>query len=185
MQTLFAISVLCFLGVLWAALALARRIKATQMQSQMQTMSHTPSILQLQGHAAPVLLSDFKEHFLAAAEASPVRPTIVRETLPQTLATVAPRIRVNDLNQSVREIAANKHWTLPVHPLRLPLRRVGRGQQSEPTTALLAARKPPQPAPRHGIVQRIDPAFFNKDLGDLTDPYQPPHLRANSQNRRD
>ncbi|CAN5469319.1 hypothetical protein BH10ACI4_BH10ACI4_25290 [soil metagenome] len=181
MQTLFAISVLCFLGILWAVLAFARHIKATQMHA----VYRSPSILQLQTTVEPVLLSDFRQHFLAAAEAAPVRPTMLHGTLPQPVTAFAPRSRGNDLHQSVHEIAANKQWTLPVHPLRLPLRRVGRGQQSDAAISLLAERKPPQPASRHGVVQRIDPAYFNKDLGDLTDPYQPPRLRANSQNRRD
>jgi len=29
-------------------------------------------------------------------------------------------------------------------------------------------------------MERLDWAYFNKDLGDLTDPYQTPRIRANS-----
>jgi hypothetical protein len=43
-------------------------------------------------------------------------------------------------------------------------------------------RKGPQ-ASHRGTSERIDWAYFNKDLGDLTDPYETRRIRANSGNK--
>jgi hypothetical protein len=194
MQTLFTISILCFLGILWAALALARRIKAGQIRS----LSFSPP------------QRDFKHHLLSIApEASthlgpipirsrPIAPSPSPSTeraVPIFRSNAEPeaavlRTRMNGLNQSVRDIAAAKQWILPPHPvrtMRLPVQRIG---QPRKTTELArpspTTRKPPQPASHMGVVHRLDPAYFNRDLGDLTDPYQlPPQLRANERSRRD
>ena len=157
MQILFAISVLCFAGVLWAALAFARHVKA----------SHS------RGRVAAPSQPDFKERLLSIIEATPpmqIVPERVSETTRSTRQTV--------LQQSVHEITANKQWALPpqaVHMDRLPVRAIGASE------SLSGMRKPPQPA-RHGRMELLDPAYFNKDLGDLTDP-QPSNLRVNDRSR--
>jgi hypothetical protein len=62
----------------------------------------------------------------------------------------------------------------------LPRRRTI--QFVEPSEKIQEMRKPPQPA-RHGAMALLDPVYFNKDAGDLTDPYQPPRVRANDGNK--
>jgi hypothetical protein len=64
----------------------------------------------------------------------------------------------------VQTITAKKSWNTPsqtveIHP----------APEANPT---LGARKSPQPA--HAVTagsERVDWAYFNKDFGDLTDPY--------------
>jgi hypothetical protein len=148
MQILFAISVLCFAGILWAAIALARRIKASQLRD-LSDLSIVPS------------QPDFKQHLFASSE---------------TVTTFNPiRTRPTSIHQSVSDITANKQWTLRPQPIRIhrPATR-----PVEPARTAPPARKSPQPA-RHGPMELLDRAYFNKDMGDLTDPYQPPPLRAN------
>jgi hypothetical protein len=155
MQILFAISVLCFAGVLWAALAFARHIKASQLRSDI---------------AAP-LVPDFKERLFSMIETTP-------QIVPERFSETTRSTRQTFLHQSVHDITANKQWTLPpqaVHMDRLPVRAVGAGE------GVSAMRRPPQSA-RHGRMELLDPAYFNKDLGDLTDP-QPSNLRVNDRSR--
>src|SRR5271168_633484 len=107
MQILFAISVLCFAGVLWAALAFARHIKAGQLRSNT---------------AAP-LEPDFKERLFSIIETTP--PI---QIVPETFSATTRGTRQTFLHQSVHDITANKQWTLPpqaVHMDRLPVRAVG------------------------------------------------------------
>jgi hypothetical protein len=192
MQTLLAISILCFLGILWAALALAREIKASQVRS----LSFAPTLPDFKHHLLAVIPDPLTHTGLLTVESSPIaspptQPTgntvpIIRptaKTAPPTL-----RTRMYGLNQSVHDIAANKQWILPSHPvrtMRLPVQRIGRSRTTESALPLLTSRKPPQPASHTGVVHRLDPAYFNKDLGDLTDPYQPsPRLRATERSGR-
>lgn len=141
MQILFAISVLCFLGILWAAIALARHIRSSRLRD-----------------APDVSQPDFKHHLFSASES------------PGTIT------RPNPIHQSVQDITANKQWTLPPQPARM---RRPPTQRDEPARI---ARKSPQPA-RYGPMELLDSAYFNKDMGDLTDPYQPPRLRANDRSQ--
>jgi hypothetical protein len=151
MQILFAISILCFLAIAWAAISFARHIKATTFRvSEHQSAAIIPA------------KSDFQHHLYAAASAESLRP------------------RHSDLHQNVRDITANKSWNLP--PKAVQTKRLGHLPRVEPVQQQQIARKPPKPA-RHGEVALLDPAYFNKDSGDLTDPYQSPRVRANDGNR--
>jgi hypothetical protein len=157
MQILFAISVLCFAGVLWAALAFARHVKGNQLRGRVAAPSQT----------------DFKERFLSIIETTPPM-----QIVPERSSETTPSTRQAVLHQSVHDITANKQWALPpqaVHMDRLPVHTVGAGE------GVSAMRKPPQSA-RHGRMELLDPAYFNKDLGDLTDP-QPSNLRVNDRSR--
>ena len=140
MQILFAISVLCFLGILWAAIALARHIRSSRLRDD-----------------SDVSQPDFKHHLFSASETAAIT-------------------RPNPIQQSVRDITANKQWTLPPQPARM---RRPPTQRDEPVRI---TRKSPQPA-RYGPMELLDSAYFNKDMGDLTDPYQPPQLRVNDRNQ--
>lgn len=149
MQILFAISALCFIGILWAAIALARHIRS----SRLENLSEIPS------------QPDFKHHLFNAAE---------------TFDSISTRLPSTPIHQSVHDITANKQWTLPPQPLRMRRSAIQRAQSAR---MVPAARKSPQPA-RYGPMELLDSAYFNKDMGDLTDPYQPPRLRANDRNNQ-
>jgi hypothetical protein len=140
MQFLFAISIVCFIALLWAGVAIARNIAAgrkcrrTRMQSQ----------------------GDFAHHLLAATEN--------RET--RRPRTVHP--------QTVRDVAARKGWNSPpasieIHPTH----------EQSTAASLQGRRKSPQTS-HHSATERLDWAYFNKDAGDLTDPYQTRRFRTDS-----
>lgn len=147
MLILYAISILTFFAVLWAALAFARHIKSkSYSKSEQQKLSIVPR------------QTEFRQHLYSAA---------VTET---------PQIRHNDLHQSVRDITANKSWNMPPKSTQAKRSVVQLPRIGSPSRQ--STRKPPQAA-RHGAMAFIDPAYFNKDSGDLTDPYQPPRIRSN------
>lgn len=140
MQILFAISIVCFIALVWAGVAIARHIAAGHKGDR------TP--MQSQG--------DFAHHLFAAAEN--------RET--RRPRTVHP--------QTVRDVAARKGWnsspgSIEIHPTH----------EQSAGTSLQGRRKSPQTS-HHGATERLDWAYFNKDAGDLTDPYQTRRFRANS-----
>jgi hypothetical protein len=162
MQILFAISVLCFVGVAWAAIAFARHIKA----GQHQNASFIPSP------------ADFRRQLLAAAQ----RPSPGegfedrRPVLTVHNSESAPaHSRSTSLNQSVHDIGANKQWLMPPQPTRTHRHHAYSAGAEGPPFTVSTLRKQPQPA-RHGTIELLDPAYFNKDLGDLTDPYEPPRF---------
>jgi hypothetical protein len=146
MQTLFAISILCFLALVWAGVAVARHISASRKSSRTSSPAQR----------------NFAQHLFHAVEGT---------NLPE------PR---NFPNQNIRDIAAKKSWNQPpevvtVHP-NTAIRSDLNQNAAEP---LQGKRKAPQAAHQGGM-ERLDWAYFNKDLGDLTDPYQTPRARANS-----
>ena len=167
MQILFAISMLSFVAALWAAIAFARHIKVKA--SRIEDTSVAPQ------------QPTFKHHLLSIRE-----PVFQPEATP-------PRVRQTPLNQSVHDITANKQWSLPPQPNRLqrlplPLPRAKAADSASATpsstTPSTSNRKPPQPS-RNGRLTLLDPAYFNKDMGDLTDPYEPPKVRSNDRSRSD
>ncbi len=100
------------------------------------------------------------------------------QIVPERVSETTRSTRQTVLQQSVHDITASKQWMLPpqaVHMGRLPVRAVEGGE------GVSAMRKPPQSA-RYGRMELLDPAYFNKDLGDLTDP-QPSNLRVNGRSR--
>ncbi|MDE3105789.1 MAG: hypothetical protein KGK08_11485 [Acidobacteriota bacterium] len=163
MQILFAISIVCFFAIVWAALAFARHIKASTLRSQARAAQDA--------HHAPAEDS-FRAQMTAAMH-------FAQDAPPSYGSSIAPtqveRPRPAELHQNVRDITAAKGWNLPVKSatagrrVAIPVPRV---DADHPHPGL---RKPPQPA-RHGAMAFLDPAYFNKDAGDLSDPYQPPRI---------
>jgi hypothetical protein len=180
MQILFAISVFCFLGIVWAAIALARHIKF----GQQQNLSIVPAQSDLQHRLLPA--HETAQELPPASKIVPDEPPARRPVAPQvelTPAVSVPRTRHTDLNQSVHDIAANKQWILPPHAIHMQRLAIYRAQPVRPeSSSNTIQRKPPQPA-RHGTMELLDPAYFSKDLGDLTDPYQPPRTVSNDRRK--
>jgi hypothetical protein len=85
--------------------------------------------------------------------------------------------RQDTLRQSVRDITVNKQWILPPRAIRTRRASLLPFRISEPRT-----HRSPQPA-RYGPMELLDRAYFSSDMGDLTDPYQPPPNRANNRPR--
>ena len=162
MQILFAISVLCFLAVVWAAIAFARHIKAGALQN------------------VPTVAKEnyFREHLRGVAEpaSQPSFSNIERHFEPEPLPL---RTRQFTLHQSAHEISIHKQWTMPsrsTRTRRLEVNSAAPGKLN--LTSNTALRKPPQAA-RHGNMELLDPTYFNKDLGDLRDPFGPSRFSMN------
>lgn len=148
MQILFAISILCFLALVWALIAVSRHIRSGR------DTASSP---------AP---ETFAQH-IAHASASPE--------------SNQPKLR-HTLNQSIRDITARKSWNQPPEVITMHPSLEQRAEWEKETIQPLAGiRKAPQSS-RSGGTERLDWAYFNKDFGDLTDPYQSPRIQANSRN---
>lgn len=77
---------------------------------------------------------------------------------------------------------AGKSWNQPPELITLrPDPEVNPAPDQPISDPKLGARKLPQSSHRIGS-ERLDWAYFNKDLGDLTDPYEAPRVRVNSRN---
>jgi hypothetical protein len=99
----------------------------------------------------------FSQHLFSAAN--------VRETrLPQSVR-----------QQSVKEITANKTWNSPSKLVEIP--------PVDGQLTMIGKRKSPQSA-GPTTDERLDWAYFNKDYGDLSDPYPSRPIRARSGAKR-
>jgi len=140
MQILFAISIVCFIALVWAMVAIARHIAAGHKDGQTLLRPH----------------GDFAHHLFAATENRESRsPRAVR---PQTM----------------QDVAARKRWNSSPAPIE-----IHPTNEQSVSPFLQGLRKSPQTS-HHGAPERLDWAYFNKDAGDLTDPYQTRRFRANS-----
>ena len=140
MQILFAISIICFVALVWAGIAIARHIAA----------GHKDGLTTKQSHG------DFAHHLFAATENRETRRP--RAVHPQTVQDVAARKGWNSTPPSVEIHPSNDQSDAPI---------------------VQGRRKSPQTSHPSGT-ERLDWAYFNKDAGDLTDPYQTRRFRANS-----
>jgi hypothetical protein len=125
MQILFATSVMCFLVLLWAGVAIARHIRKGPRRANTSTAGDSLS-----------------------------------SSAPETI------------HQTIRQITASKVWNTPSVAVEIP--------PAHAANSVL--RKPPYSV----NAERLDWAYFNKDYGDLTDPYEhpTPRFRTNIATRR-
>jgi hypothetical protein len=140
MQILFIISILCFLVLVWAGIAIARHIHLGHKRGATSTSSQT----------------SFAQHLITAVEDGATRSP---RPVPQ---------------QTVKDVAARKSWNSSPAPVQIKP-----AHDSDTPSPMQGKRKSPQ-ASHYDAPERLDWEYFNKDAGDLTDPYQPQRLRANS-----
>lgn len=154
MYILFAISAFCFLALLLAAIAIARHVRSSR------ETGRNPSNSQ----------HDFAQHLYAAASDQNSR---------------LPRAQPQ---QTVKQVLAKKSWNQSRSEAVMippdPEVQLAFEQKTIESFAgrIESSRKPPQSS-HSKAWKRLDWAYFNKDLGDLSDPYQTPRLRANSGDR--
>lgn len=74
-------------------------------------------------------------------------------------------------HQSIKEIAANKTWNSPSTLVEIA--------PADGQLTMIGRRKSPQSA-NPTTEERLDWEYFNKDYGDLSDPYQSRRVRARS-----
>ena len=138
MQILFAISVISFLILALAGVAIVRNVRASHRRSKAAS-------------APPQQL--FSQQLFNAVQARDLGlPQAVRQ-------------------QSIKEITANKAWNSPSALVEIP--------PVDGQLTMIGRRKSPQ-SERHVAEERLDWAYFNKDYGDLSDPYPSRPVRARS-----
>jgi hypothetical protein len=173
MRILFAITALCLLVLLWAGLAIRRHIRGAA-RERAQKRPQPPVTAVLEVELKSDLRSDHAESgfFGSISDPQPARNTIsrtrtaVRESAIRAAVTAVP----------IFEPAAIE----AVQAARAPERAAEPSVQPGKIPAVNEFRKPPVSI-SDGTFQRLDLAHFNKDLGDLSDPYQIP--RTASRNR--
>lgn len=138
MQILFAISMVSFLVLALAGVAIVRHVRASHRRSKATSLQPQ---------------QPFSQHLFSAAQARDLG-------LPQAVR-----------HQSVKEIAANKIWNSPSALVEIA--------PADGQLTMIGRRKSPQSA-HPATEQRLDWEYFNKDYGDLSDPYQTRRVRARS-----
>lgn len=84
--------------------------------------------------------------------------------------------------QTVQDIAAKKSWNQAPGAVTIPPTQELRSDSPQPADEPHPPnRKPPQTSRRVGS-ERLDWAYFNKNRGELTAPYQTQGIQANSRN---
>lgn len=180
MQILFAITVLCVFILLWAGLAIRRHIRAAARERAERQRPPATAIIEVE-----------LKHELRAAHA---------ETgFFGSLTDPQPGRHISRTRAAVRESAIRAAVTaIPIFdPAALEAARAARVSEPSPEPAKHTAapiheiheapagdelRKPPVSInsakfERLGF-ERLDMGQFNKDLGDLSDPYQVPRTAA-------
>lgn len=157
MQILAAISLFCCVGILWAAISVARRMRAGRPR-------HVSGIPQ------PGSQPDFKQHLLAASDVT------FESHERQPAFTSSPNVQAGSRNatrnQSVHELAAKKIWTIPPRTLRtLPRSRYGLPPLKRSADNL--PRKAPQSVRPAGTGE-LNPPGFHKDPSGMVDIYSSP-----------
>ncbi len=171
MQVLLAISIICVAALVWVTLAIARHIRASRIADRWNSDDIPSIVSHIDPYQAPQTtirkqpLPEFRQELIAAAQ-------------------VDIRVRQSDLHQTARDISANKSWTMPPRPLKPRLLTREPVFQSVMTNRQTETdRKLPQ-ASRRGVMRRLDQAYFNKDAGDLTDPYELPRTGTHTASER-
>lgn len=164
MQILYAITVLCVIVLLWAGLAIRRHIAASARQrAERQERPPATAMIEVELKHELRTAKAEKGFFGSISDPQPGRHTISRT------------------RQAVRESAIREAVTaVPIFaaPAVEPVKQA-EAPQPEPAVEFVPAefRKPSIAIHSTGF-ERLDMAHFNKDLGDLSDPYQIPRTRS-------
>jgi hypothetical protein len=156
-QILVAISIICVFALVWVTLAIARHISASRHIEGW----HSDDLPSIVPHIIPIQQPQITQQTV---------PVFQRELIAATQVDV--QVRRSELHQSVREISANKSWTMPLKPLKHRLLTREPVLRTTVTTGETDTNSKQSQTSRRGQLRRLDPAYFNKDYGDLTDPYE-------------
>ncbi len=171
LQILLAITIICVLALIWVTLAIARHISASRNAGRWNSddipsiVPHSNLYQAPQPKAIERRLPEFKQELITASK-------------------IEVRVWQREVHQSVQEISANKSWTMPPRPLKPRLLTREQVFQSIMTGGQTETNSKPPQASRRGLMQRLEKAYFNKDAGDLTDPYELPRTGTNAGSER-
>lgn len=162
MRTLFVISMLCFSALLLAVLALVRKVYQAQYLLRQRDRNRDARLRTSQGPEIFGRRSYDEEE--------------VEHTIAGRVAFAGPTLRPAP-QQSVGDLAPAKSpdWRFMVH---------ADGANHHEGASSFNPERPKPPQPTHfGGRERLDWAYFNKDLGDLSDPYEPPRFTGTANAR--
>jgi hypothetical protein len=92
------------------------------------------------------------------------------------------KLRATELHQSAHDISVNKSWNMPAKAMRSITPPPQPDYRSPSKSSGSENDRKQHQALRRGISERMDRAYFNKDAGDLTDPYEIPRTGTNPGN---
>ena len=167
MRTLFAISMLCFFSLLAAVLALVRKVVQSQRLLARRGLEPRETG-RTRTHLQPHLFED--------TDSPPYGQSSLQHSITGRVAFSELTLRPAP-EQSVQDLAPGKSpdWRFMVHSGDEPLR--------DGNSTIDPARPKGPQATHFGTHERSDWAYFNKDLGDLSDPYEPPRFTGTSNPR--
>lgn len=158
MRILFAISLVAFVALLWASISAAQHIRRARRRRNLAQV-FDPAVI---NSNAPV-----SESWPAPAAAPPVASAALQQT------SAEPRFPLSSQRIRTGESSATQPIATPVQPPPAP------DQSNTPTATSPSVPpstvSPPQPRP--------DWAYFNKDMGDLSDPTPSPRFKDRSRQR--
>jgi hypothetical protein len=167
MRLFFAISLVCFCALFWAVLAVARHLR-TKREPASRPRPQKP------------MMEIFESGEVRSPRASSLVRNLVQDVAQERLQT--PQQSREDVftvrnSRSPREVAPNSPPREPASVPR-PMILKSAAPVRPPQTIFVERRKAPQSVRPAGIEHRADWALYNKDLGDLTDPYTQQPLRS-------
>jgi hypothetical protein len=172
MQVLFAISIVCLCALFWAAVSIARHILVTQRRRRRGPRPPAPlnEVLfeekqqQIRDHSAIAAAQTLPRTVPSPVAPQPFAETPYRRYIPLTEIPLSPSNAISYTNKG------RPAYTAPAAPIHPAVPVTAPQSIAEPQ----AAKKAPQPVLFSREHKRLDWDYFNKDLGDLSDPYQPP-----------
>jgi hypothetical protein len=155
MRLLLAISLVSFCALFWAVLAAARHLRARR-----------------ERRLKPLQQSRLTEIFEAGEFRAPGSLSLVRKLVQDVVKARAQQLAEAPRESSFSRTCEDVRPQSPVAPRPKILKPAApvRPQQ----TIFVERRKAPQSVRPAAIERRADWALYNKDLGDLTDPYTQP-----------
>ena len=169
MRILFAITVLCLFVLLWAGLAIRRHIRAAAREREERRRPPAKAIIEVELKQELRAAKAERGFFGSLSDPQPAR---------QSISKTRQAVRDSAIRSSVTAISIFEPAARVAQPARAPEpaaeTTVDSPVETNGTPGVSEFRKPPVSI-NDGKFQRLDLEHFNnKDLGDLSDPYQIP-----------
>jgi hypothetical protein len=156
MRLLFAISLVSFCALFWAVLAAARHLRAKR-----------------ERRVRPLQQGRLTEIFETGEFREPRSLRLVQNLVQDVVKPRPQQLEESPSASSLREdVHAPQPSAQPVAPRPMILKSAAPVRPAQ--TIFVERRKGPQSVRPAAVERRADWALYNKDLGDLTDPYTQP-----------